>query len=141
MTHFSGVNVFIRDTRVNSCYHLTPKYHLSRNNILFFKQVYLRRSICKWKYCIIKRPKGHKLGLNLNRQKKGRNTKIFYWIRKNKIKTHGKTSSSKSEILQEMCNFYENLYTSKSINDEKVADYVEKVYYSKLNTQRQWNMR
>ena len=34
-----------------------------------------------------------------------------------------------------MCNFYENLYTSKSTNDEKIANYIEKVDCPKLNSQ------
>ena len=34
-----------------------------------------------------------------------------------------------------MCNFYEHLYTSKSTNDEKIADFIEKVDCPKLNTQ------
>ena len=34
-----------------------------------------------------------------------------------------------------MCNFYENLYTSLSTNDEKIANYNEKVDCPKLNTQ------
>ena len=41
---------FIRDSRVNSCDLLTSKQHLSKNNSPFFKQVYLRQLICKWKY-------------------------------------------------------------------------------------------
>ena len=44
-------------------------------------------------------------------------------------------SSSNSEILQEICNFYENLYTSKPTNDEKIPIYIEKVDCPKLNTQ------
>ena len=78
----------------------------------------------------MKQPKGHKLDLNLNGQKKGKYTKYFLGLEKSNIfdiTTNGKTSSSNSEILQEMCNFYENLYTSKSTNDEKIANYIEKV--------------
>ena len=34
-----------------------------------------------------------------------------------------------------MCNFYENLYTTLSTNDEKIANYGEKVDCPKWNTQ------
>ena len=34
-----------------------------------------------------------------------------------------------------MCNFYANLYTGKSTNDEKIANYIEKFDCPKLNTQ------
>lgn len=58
------------------------------------------------------------------------NKKYFTWK-----KTTGKTSTSNSEILREMCNFYENRYTSKSTNDERIADYIENVDCPKINTQ------
>ena len=85
----------------------------------------------------MKKSKGHKFVLNLNGQKKGKNTKYFLGLEKNifEIKTNGNTSSSNSEILQEIANFYENLYTSKSTNIEKIANYIEKSDCPKLNTQ------
>ena len=44
-----------------------------------------------------------------------------------------------TEIWYEMCNFYENFYTSKSTNDEKIADFIEEVDCPKLNTQDKKN--
>ena len=83
------------------------------------------RSKSKW---IEEGEKNTKCFLGLEKKQQTNNT-IF------EIKTNGKTSSYNSEILQEMCNFYENLYTSKSTNDEKNANYIEKVDCPKLNTQ------
>ena len=72
-----------------------------------------------------------------------KNTKYFLGLEKKQqtnntifdIKKNRKTSSSNSEILQNMCYFYENIYTNKSTNDEKIANYIKKVDCPESNTQ------
>lgn len=93
--------------------------------------------------CIIEKPKGHKLDRNLNGQgEKGKILDIFFekkiQQRANKtileIQTNRNTKFILFRNFAEICKIYENLYTSKSTNDEKAADYIEKVI-KKLNTQ------
>lgn len=60
-----------------------------------------------------------------------RNTKFFLGLEKKhqanntilEIKTDNKTVASNGKIIEEMCHFYENLYTSKSIKNDDINAY------------------
>lgn len=49
------------------------------------------------------------------------------------IKTDNKTVASNGEVIEEMCHFYENLYTSKSIKNDDINAYLNDVEYPKLS--------
>ena len=71
-----------------------------------------------------------------------KNTKFFLGLEKShqtfnvikELKTSdGRTAKSENEVLGEMCNYYENLYTSKNINDHDIDNYLNQCDIPKLS--------
>lgn len=73
-----------------------------------------------------------------------KNTSYFLGLEKknqtnNTIKelrdVNNKIINTNSEIIKEICNFYENLYTTKSIDGNKISNYINDIKYPTLNEQ------